>query len=341
MNLTVIDASGNKTEQVSLPEHAAAALIVRRLVEVMKMPALDAGGGPIAYRFEHVPSGRHVQDQQTLAQAGVKENDVLRLVATRDAGPVAAADLSSAPSALPIPESQSAPAAQELQTAIHTPLPSGPAPPLHPYGGTETPGGQQPHSVPPRSRPMRLDPVLLTASVVVVLLGVGVGALIATGVLSGGAHKAKRAEAQVNVIGTTSQSASAPATPSAPEQESDDAAIMSLLGAYQAAYSAHDTETLANLFSADVTRRGLAAGGCVVSRGRSAVMSDYESQFNAGSGEYRLVGLSESQIGFESTTAAYLDAHYQITPGKSGYVNFKFAETGEGWKISEVYATCK
>ncbi len=116
--------------------------------------------------------------------------------------------------------------------------------------------------------------------------------------------------------------------------------IVGLLDTYQSAYSQQSTADLAGILSPSVTRHGLAAGGCTVSHGLRAVLADYRDQFQAGTGTYKLIGLSEQAIAFDGTAAARIKAHYEITPGGSGFVDFKFAEAGQGWKISEIYATC-
>jgi hypothetical protein len=181
---------------------------------------------------------------------------------------------------------------------------------------------------------------VLVIAVIIALLGIGTGVAVATGAFS----RSSPSTPTPAVAAATTSTASAPAVPAGPtpaEQASDRRAIMAILGTYQTAYSDHDTSGLASIFTPGVDRHGLAAGGCVVSRGRGAVLADYQSQFEEDSGSYELVGLSEAQIQLDGRTRAHLDAHYQITPGGSGYVNFKFAELGEGWKISEVYATCE
>ena len=86
MNLTVLDATGNKTEQVSVPETAAAGRVVGKLVELLQLPAVGPDGQPLSYKFHHKQSGRQINDNETLAGAGVRENDVLRLVAEITAG---------------------------------------------------------------------------------------------------------------------------------------------------------------------------------------------------------------------------------------------------------------
>ncbi|HEX8205388.1 MAG TPA: EsaB/YukD family protein [Solirubrobacteraceae bacterium] len=86
MDLTVVDATGNKTEEVSVPGNVAAGRIVGKLVQLMQLPAVGPDGQPLSYKFHHKQSGRQVNDNETLADAGVGENDVLRLVAEITAG---------------------------------------------------------------------------------------------------------------------------------------------------------------------------------------------------------------------------------------------------------------
>jgi WXG100 protein secretion system (Wss), protein YukD len=86
MDLTVIDATGNKTEQVTVPEGVAVGRIVGKLVELLHLPAVGPDGQPLSYKFHHKQSGRQINDGETLLSAGVRENDVLRLVAEITAG---------------------------------------------------------------------------------------------------------------------------------------------------------------------------------------------------------------------------------------------------------------
>jgi hypothetical protein len=183
--------------------------------------------------------------------------------------------------------------------------------------------------------------MVLVIAVIIALLGIGTGVAVATGALSNGTHTNASTPTVVPVAHTTSKPPATPTGPTPSEQGNARHAIMRILSAYQSAYSDHNISGLSSVFAPEINRHGLAAGGCTVSRGRSAVLADYQSQFEEGSGSYELVGLSEGETQFDSKTRAHLDAHYQITPGGSGYVNFRFAELGEGWKISEVYATCE
>jgi hypothetical protein len=80
LDLTVIDMTGVKTEQVSVPDNIAASRIVGRLAEVMGLPSTNPDGRALSYRFQHEASGREIGEQETLAGAGVRDNDTLRLV---------------------------------------------------------------------------------------------------------------------------------------------------------------------------------------------------------------------------------------------------------------------
>lgn len=86
MDLTVVDATGNKAEEVTVPETVAAGRIVGRLVQMLQLPAVGPDGQPLSYKFHHKQSGRQINDNETLADAGVHDNDVLRLVAEITAG---------------------------------------------------------------------------------------------------------------------------------------------------------------------------------------------------------------------------------------------------------------
>ncbi|WP_320670530.1 EsaB/YukD family protein [Patulibacter defluvii] len=86
MDITVIDATGNKTEDATVPADASAGRIIARLVELMELPAVGPDGVPLSYKFHHKATGRQVADDETLPAAGVRDGDVLRLVAEITAG---------------------------------------------------------------------------------------------------------------------------------------------------------------------------------------------------------------------------------------------------------------
>lgn len=86
MDLTVVDATGNKTEEVSVPDDVAAGRIVGKLVELMRLPVSGPDGHPLSYKFHHKQTGLQINDNLTLRDAGVNNSDVLRLVAEITAG---------------------------------------------------------------------------------------------------------------------------------------------------------------------------------------------------------------------------------------------------------------
>lgn len=86
MDITVVDATGSKTEEATVPGNAAAGRIMAKLVELMELPSVGPDGQPLSYKFHHKQTGRQVDDNETLEDAGVQDGDVLRLVAEITAG---------------------------------------------------------------------------------------------------------------------------------------------------------------------------------------------------------------------------------------------------------------
>jgi WXG100 protein secretion system (Wss), protein YukD len=86
VDIVVVDATGNKTEEATVPPSVASGRIVARLVELMELPVSGPDGQPLSYKFHHKQSGRQVADEETLEEAGVRQGDVLRLVAEITAG---------------------------------------------------------------------------------------------------------------------------------------------------------------------------------------------------------------------------------------------------------------
>lgn len=52
----------------------------------MELPIVDLGGQILNYKFQHKASGMQLVDEQTLAEARVKDGDVLRLLLEITAG---------------------------------------------------------------------------------------------------------------------------------------------------------------------------------------------------------------------------------------------------------------
>ncbi|HEX8121738.1 MAG TPA: EsaB/YukD family protein [Solirubrobacteraceae bacterium] len=86
MDITVVDATGSKSEEATVPPNTAAGRVVAKLVELMELPTFGPDGQPLSYKFHHKQSGRQIGDNETLAQAGVRDGDVVRLVAEITAG---------------------------------------------------------------------------------------------------------------------------------------------------------------------------------------------------------------------------------------------------------------
>ena len=79
VNVIIVDATGNKEQRVGLPDDIKTGVIMVKLVEKIKLPSVGLDGNPISYKFIHKVSGRQLLETQTLAEAGVKDGDVLRL----------------------------------------------------------------------------------------------------------------------------------------------------------------------------------------------------------------------------------------------------------------------
>lgn len=86
LNVTIIDATGNKQQEALLPDNASIKKIMEVLLPKMKMPLTGPDGDPLSYKFHHKASGKQLTETQTLAEAGVKDGDVLRLFPEITAG---------------------------------------------------------------------------------------------------------------------------------------------------------------------------------------------------------------------------------------------------------------
>jgi hypothetical protein len=79
VNVIIIDATGNKEQRVGLPDDVKTGAIMVKLIEKIRLPSVGPDGSPISYKFIHKVTGRQLLDTQTMAEAGVKDGDVLRL----------------------------------------------------------------------------------------------------------------------------------------------------------------------------------------------------------------------------------------------------------------------
>lgn len=79
INVMIVDVTGNKEQQASLPDDASVRRIIGKLIQLMNLPATGPDGQPMSYKFIHKASGKQLSDEQTLAEANVKDGDLLRL----------------------------------------------------------------------------------------------------------------------------------------------------------------------------------------------------------------------------------------------------------------------
>jgi hypothetical protein len=79
INVEVWDATGNKKVIVHLPTDAPMNRIIVLLVDKMNLPRHSPDGQMMSYKFHHKASSRQLLDEETFADAEVKEGDVLRL----------------------------------------------------------------------------------------------------------------------------------------------------------------------------------------------------------------------------------------------------------------------
>lgn len=86
LKLTISDATGTKTQEVTVPADANVLRVVARVVQAMGLPVTGPDGQPLSYKFHHRASGRQLRDDDSLAASGVSDGDSLRLVAEITAG---------------------------------------------------------------------------------------------------------------------------------------------------------------------------------------------------------------------------------------------------------------
>jgi hypothetical protein len=81
-----MDETGNRREPVELPDDVPVGRIVVKLVEKLGLPARDPTGNRLlVYKLHHGAAGQ-LRDEDTLACAGVRHRDLLRLYGEMIAG---------------------------------------------------------------------------------------------------------------------------------------------------------------------------------------------------------------------------------------------------------------
>jgi uncharacterized ubiquitin-like protein YukD len=79
VTVQVWDATGNKRQDVEMPDDAPVNRIIAVLLTKMSFPQYAPDGQPLSYKLHHRGSGKQLLDTQTLAAVGVKSGDILRL----------------------------------------------------------------------------------------------------------------------------------------------------------------------------------------------------------------------------------------------------------------------
>ena len=79
LTVQVWDATGNKRQEVDMPDDVPINRILAVLLQRMSFPEFAPDGQPLSYKFHHRASGKQLLDTQCLKDVGVKEGDVLRL----------------------------------------------------------------------------------------------------------------------------------------------------------------------------------------------------------------------------------------------------------------------
>jgi len=79
VTVQVWDATGNKRQEVEMPDDAPVNRLLAVLLDRMKFPQYAPDGQPLSYKLHHRASGKQLLDTQSLSDIGVKPGDVLRL----------------------------------------------------------------------------------------------------------------------------------------------------------------------------------------------------------------------------------------------------------------------
>jgi hypothetical protein len=77
--IRVLDVSGSRAREVEAPDDIAVNRIVALLVEKMSLPLNSPDGQIMSYKLYHRRTGQQLLDGQTLADAGILDDDELRL----------------------------------------------------------------------------------------------------------------------------------------------------------------------------------------------------------------------------------------------------------------------
>ena len=84
--VTFLDQTGAKSVEAVIADSVTVKRILPNIITKMNLPVMGPDGQPMSYKFHHKASGKQLSDEQTLADAGVSEGDVLRVVPEITAG---------------------------------------------------------------------------------------------------------------------------------------------------------------------------------------------------------------------------------------------------------------
>lgn len=91
LNVTfVLPSGGARTAEV--PDDLNVRELMTELVGMLKLPTIGPDGRPMAYRMDSKALGRELKEEETLAEAGIPDNDRLMLTADITAGAMSVAD---------------------------------------------------------------------------------------------------------------------------------------------------------------------------------------------------------------------------------------------------------
>jgi uncharacterized ubiquitin-like protein YukD len=79
VTVQVWDATGNKKQDVEMPDDVPVNRILAVLLQRMSFPEFAPDGQPLSYKFHHRASGKQLLDTQCLRDVGVNHGDILRL----------------------------------------------------------------------------------------------------------------------------------------------------------------------------------------------------------------------------------------------------------------------
>jgi len=86
----VLPSGGARTAEV--PSDVAVRDLMTELISMLKLPTIGPDGRPMAYRMDSKALGRELKEDETLADAGIPDNDRLMLTADITAGSMSVAD---------------------------------------------------------------------------------------------------------------------------------------------------------------------------------------------------------------------------------------------------------